>query len=212
MELDELKYQLKNKLSGAHDKSADDLVRMLRIKTTSLIDKLKRSLYIEVVCAIVFTLLFAGIALFASYWSLRIYFGVFSVVFGVFSFIIGYLIRRVNDLSKGELAVKTNISALVKIIQEYVKRSFQFTMWLLPVCVMFSIWLGYNQPPQSRFEMANPFIIHLKAKTQVYIFFTVYFGGVAVGLYYVTKWYLKKLYGNYIKKLKLYLSELEETS
>lgn len=58
MELDELKYQLKNKLSGAHDKSADDLVRMLRIKTTSLIDKLKRSLYIEVVCAIVFTLLF----------------------------------------------------------------------------------------------------------------------------------------------------------
>jgi hypothetical protein len=34
---------------------------------------------------------------------------------------------------------------------------------------------------------------------------------LTVGIYYFTKWYLKKLYGNYVNELKIYINELKET-
>jgi hypothetical protein len=210
MELDELKYQLKNRLSGESDKSAGDLGLMLHSKTKSAVSKLKRSLWIELGCAILFTLVFAGIGLFTRYWSLRVYFGVFSVVFALFTFIIGYLIKRANELSSAESTIKTNLLQLVKIMQEYVKRSFQFTMALLPVCFLFSFWLGYNEPAHFKPQMTNPFFHIVKNKAPVYIFLVIYFVGLSIGLYYFTKWYLKKLYGNYIQQLKQHLGELDE--
>lgn len=210
MELDELKYQLKNKLSGENDKSADDLGLMMHSKTISAVSKLKRSLWIELGFAILFALVFAGIGLFTRYWSLRIYFGVFSIVFALFTLIIAYLIKRTNELSSAESTIKTNLLQLVKIMQEYVKRSFQFTMALLPVCFLFSFWLGYNEPAHFKPQMVNPFFHIAKNKAPVYTFLVVYFAGLSIGLYYFTKWYLKKLYGNYIQQLKQYLGELEE--
>ena len=210
MELDELKYELKNKLSGRQDKSTVDLTEMLHAKTSSVISKLKRSLRLEMVFAIVFTLIFAYIGLFNKHWSLRIYFGVFSIVFTVFSFIIAYLLKKTTQLTSTELSIKTNLQTLVTILNEYIKRNFQLTMGLLPVCFVFSFWLGYNEPTPSMPGLNNTLMHTFKSKAQVNIFLVIYFVGLAIGLYYFTKWYLKKLYGNYISELKAYIAELEK--
>ena len=210
MELDELKYELKNKLSGLQDKSTVDLTLMLHSKTSSVVSKLKRSLRLEMIFAIVFTLIFAYIGLFNNHWSLRVYFGVFSIVFAVFSFIIAYLLKKTTQLSRAELSIKKNLQTLVIILNEYIKRNFQLTMGLLPVCFVFSFWLGYNEPTPSMPGLTNTLVQTFKSKARVNVFLVVYFVGLAIGLYYFTKWYLRKLYGNYIAQLKAYIAELEK--
>jgi MFS family permease len=210
MELDELKYQLKSRFSGEQDKTADELKVILHAKTKSVISMLKRSMYIELASAILFTIVFACIGLFSTYWSLRIYFGVFSIFCAAFIFVIGYLLKKTTQLSNAELPIKTNLQILVNILKEYIRRYFQFSMGLLPVCILFSFYLGYNEPPAYKPQLIIPMVHVTKSSVYVYLFFFTYFAALAVGLYYFTRWYLKKLYGNYLERLKDYVAELEK--
>jgi len=210
MELDELKYHLKDKLSGAGNKSTEQLEQLLEVKTRSITSKLKRSLYVELGLAFLFTLLFAGILLFAQIQVLRIYFGAFTVLCIAFAVVIALLLKKVNQLTNTTPDVKNNLSTLVDILQEYTRRYFQFTMGLLPVCFLFSFYLGYNNPDQVQYQFANTAGATTTRSIGYYIFFAVYFFGTAVALYYFTKWYIQKLYGKYILELKTLLAELNE--
>ena len=210
MELDELKYELKNKLSGRQDKSTVDLVQLLHSKTRSVISKLKRSLRFEMIVAIVCTVIFTIVGMLNKNPDFRIYFGVFSLVFMGFVVVIAYLLVRITHLSKSQLSVKTNLQSLVTIIQEYIKRSFQFTMALLPICLVFSFWLGYNEPSRPMPAMNNSLMHTFKTKAHINALLILYFAGLAIVVYHFTKWYLNKLYGNYINELKAYMTELKE--
>jgi hypothetical protein len=48
------------------------------------------------------------------------------------------------------------------------------------------------------------------ARWQVMLFLGVYMIVLAISVYYFTKWYLKKLYGNYLNELKQYIAELDQ--
>ncbi len=52
-------------------------------------------------------------------------------------------------------------------------------------------------------------IAAFKSRPQLYIFSGGYFILLAIAVYYFTKWYLKKMFGNYIIQLKSYLKELD---
>ena len=68
MELDELKSLLNQKLTTAHSgRSTDDIAHLLTRKTSSVIDKLKRSLWIEIISCIVIILGFGYIGIAGSY-------------------------------------------------------------------------------------------------------------------------------------------------
>ena len=210
MELDELKYKLKDKLSGEGNKTTDELERLLQVKTRSIAGKLKRSLYLELTLAVLFTLLFLGILLFAQLQVLRVYFGAFSVLCVVFAVVITLLLKKVNHLTNSTLDVKHNLSTLVNILQEYTRRYFQFTMGLLPVCFLFSFYLGYNNPTQVQYQLINTAGLTSTRVLGYYLFFAVYFAGTGIALYYFTRWYIQKLYGKYISELKTLLTELNE--
>ncbi len=210
MDLDELKYQLKNKLSTDHAGLSDqDIALLLTKKTISITDKLKRSLWIEIFCAIVVIIGFGWMGVFSSYWSFRIYFSVFAIFSAAFIFLLVYLLRRISKLSTTPLPVKSNLQTIVDIIEEFIKRYFQFTMALIPICFIFSFLLGYSDP--KPIPEAEHFAKHyLSSPTQVIIFMMIYTLFLVAGVYYFTKWYLKKLYGKHIVQLKNCIEELKE--
>lgn len=212
MELDELKSLINQKLTTDHSgRSSNDIAYLLTRKTSSVIDKLKRSLRIEIICCIAAILLFAYIGIWGYFTSLRIYFSVFALLSVVFLGILIHLSQRIKDLSATTLPVKSNLQTIVKIIQEFSKRYFQFTMALLPVCFVFAFILGYTEQDKPQIPVLDQAVASkLNTGWKIISFVVVYLLTLSVGLYYFTKWYLHKLYGRFVAQLKECIADLEE--
>lgn len=210
MELDELKYQLNQKLATDHaSRSNADISALLKKKTHSVISKIKRSLIIEMVLCILFFAAMLYVCFVTDYWSIRLYFGVFTVLIFLMTFVLYYLYRRTHELSNSAQPIKSNLQTLISLLEEFVKRYFQFTMALLPVCFMFSMILSYAEPVEIP-EIEKFSVKVFTARWQVMVFLGVYMIVLAISVYYFTKWYLKKLYGNYLNELKQYIAELDQ--
>ena len=210
MELDELKSQLKSKLATDHAGRSDaDIATLLTKKTSSVVGKLKRSLWIEIWSCIAISLGFGYFGIFSNYHWVRIYFSVFAVLCVGFLILLVYLLRRITLLNATSLPVKGNLQTIVTIIEEFTKRYFQFTMALIPICFIFSLLLGFNEPKHDP-EIDRFAKSFFSATWQVIIFIIVYMTALSVGIYYFTKWYLLKLYGKYINQLKICIADLSE--
>jgi len=108
MELDELKSLLNEKMERVHrEKSAGDLAILLGRKTQSVTGKLRRSLRLEIIACIIFSIGCAAGAIFGAYAWLRIYFGIFACMCFLFLPLLYILLRKTNELGGAALPVKT---------------------------------------------------------------------------------------------------------
>jgi uncharacterized membrane protein len=210
MELDDLKYQLMNRLAADHaGRSAGDIASLLKKRTASITSKLKKSLWFEIICCMAAVAGFFLISFATSYLSLRIYFSVFGVVAVGFIILLYFLLRHTQQLSATTLPVKGNLQTIVRIMEEFMKRYFQFTMVLIPVCFVFAFILLYTD--HRRIPAADHFSrSHFNTSWKVVAFLIIYFAALFTGVYYFTKWYLRKLYGRYVDQLKECIRELVE--
>lgn len=209
MELDELKKSLNKKLETDHLlRSEEDFAILLQQKANSVISKIRGSLRFEIISCVLILLIFAIIGFTTKYSSLRIYFISFTIIFIPFTYVFVYLMKKTNQVNN-DIPIRAHLQSIVTLLEEFVKRYFQFTMALIPVCFIFSFILGYTD------KQPIPEIDSLIAKynPKIWVLITIsliYFGGAAAGLYYFTKWYLRKLYGKYILQLKDCIAELRE--
>lgn len=211
MELDELKILLKEQpVTMRVVKSPNDIAALLGSKTKSVTGKIRRSLKIEIVACIVFAILCAGFGIFGAYTWLRIYFGIFALICLLFLPVLFILFKKATDFGSTDLPVKRNLQRLVNLMQEFVKRYFQITMALIPVSIVMAFLLGYYSATPVNTNLQNtppPNFGSIAFKITALIAYLVFFGW---GMYYFTKWYLKKLYGNYTEQLQALIKELEE--
>jgi len=211
MELDELKILLKEQPAKMREiKSSDDIAKLMGSKTKSITGKLKRSLWIEIITCIVFIVPCVAVGILGTYSSLRIYFSIFAVACFLFLIFLFLLLKKTNRYSSADLPVKSNLQQLVNLLKEFIKRYFQLTMAMIPVTLIIAIVLGYNDPRLHNAETENPVFSNLPDlawKIGIVILYLVIFSRV---MYYLTKWYLKKLYGNYLQQLESLIEELEE--
>lgn len=210
MELDELKIQLKQKLDEARgQKSPADIAILLTRKTQSILHKLKKSLWFEIAFCILTIIGFAYIGITSKHHSFNIYFSVFSFLFLAFLIVLFYLLKKITQLANTNMPVKENLIGIHATLKEFTKRYFQFSMSLIPICIFFSGYLGYqdgkNGDSFEEFDKLNSLFTNTK---QIIIFLVVYMLVLAIGIYYFTKWYLKKLYGKYLDELQKCINEL----
>lgn len=213
MELDELKLQLKNKLNEQqqHQKSDAEFLLLLKKNTQSVISKIQRSLWFEIIFGIIFIFIFAYLAWITQKSSMSIYFGVFSIFCLLFSILLWFLLKKVKHLGDTSTPVKQNLIAIHAILKEFVKRYFQFTMSLIPICLVFSGYLGYRDAANGVvIDELDRFSASFDSKDKMIVFLIIYVLVFSVAVYFFTKWYIKKLYGNYLNRLEGYINELEE--
>jgi hypothetical protein len=203
MELDDIKWALKTKLEEAGTKrSAGELEQLARRKTMSVIAGIKRSMLFE----LVFGALCMTVFIWACYKYPYLYVRFFCTltIFFCIVFII-YLVRlfkRINFFEKAPLSVKDNLQHIIDILQRFTTLYFQFSMLMLPVIFLLGLLVGYLDISQQ--GLAGNF--HW---TKGVVFYAASFIGWSVLMYFFTKWYIKKLYGNYLQQLKHQLSDLE---
>jgi uncharacterized membrane protein len=212
MELDDLKLLLNTSIDGATKKSENEILVLLSANTKSLVSKLKRSIWIEIILTIACCILFSVFVFFSRYWAVRAYFSVSVIICIPFILVLILILQRIKILSYTDLTVKQNVEQIHAILKYYIKKANIATFFLLFFCLLYSFIVSYLETKNNihgiilfgfkKSAFSLPFIL----------FVIIYTIGLFTGMYYFSKWYFHKLYGQYLAELEICIKDLDDTS
>lgn len=200
-ELDDLKSIWKQVKPGV-EKKEEEIASMIKGRSNSIINKLKRSVWFELIFTIV-----CGVALGICAVMLErgpFMWTIVSLIV-LFTSYLFYYIKKIillNQFDSSSENLKNSLEHLLKRLTTYLnfyKRSYAI---LYPVYFCLGILFGAIE------RGVDDFLNHIsQPKTILYL--VVLAGVFFVVTIFVTNWYLKKLYGNHLDKLKELLHELK---
>lgn len=201
MELDELKDLWKKNDAVFQPKEESELASMLRGNSKSIVDKLKRSVWLELIFTTV-----SGIALLVYALTLPSGAGKWTsvsiiAIFVAYSF---YYIKKLMllnsfDANRGNLRV--TLESLIASLSSYLKFYKRSYTILYPVYFCLALLFGAIE------RGFDSFVANLSKPVTIFYllgFATVFY----IGSTWLVKFILKKLYGNHLEKLKLLLKDL----
>ncbi|MFT3846065.1 MAG: hypothetical protein QM725_13505 [Lacibacter sp.] len=208
MELEQLK-EMWNSADEQHKaSSAEELQALLRKKSQSPIAKIKRNLFAElVVIAILYPLIIA-------YYFLNFSGGMLALP--VLLFVIGvayifYYVQKNKLLKKMECntcEVKANLKMQMQTLEKYVRFYLLAGTAITPFTMIVASCIVLFYSPQSQ---QYPSALQSKQ-------FLIMFAGIlaavtiilTIPIYFINKWYVRKLYGQHIERLKSIVDEMDE--
>lgn len=201
MELEELKSIWKNSEPAFQPKGENEIASMLKGKSVSIVDKLKRNVLFELIFTIV-----VGIGLLvyalslpsgAAKW-LSISFILMCLAYTIVYVKKLILLNRFNSVNEN---IRGNLVSLIESVTSYLKFYKRSYTILYPVYFCLGLlFAGIERGAEAFFEnLAKPRTLLLLTAMGGLLFFLST---------RVANWYLKKLYGNHLEKLKSLLSDI----
>jgi hypothetical protein len=208
MELDELKNYLNRQLEEQSPlQSSGEISAILRNKSIGIVDRIRRSLWIEFVISLLAVMVILYAKTLAGDYIMQIYCNIFLAIALLFLPIFIWLIRSTYQLSPELSSVKSNLTRLHLLISRFTRFYFIFSMAIfLPVIFYSLIAAVYERTNQSLMESLQ-FYMQLPAVPLLLIGVYILVSGLF--LYFFTRWYIRTLYGKYLDKLKDLLTELD---
>lgn len=201
MELDELKDIWKKTKVDFQPKAESELASMLKGNSKSIVAKLKRSVWFELVFTIVAEIILLIYALTLPSGALKWISVSILLAFVAYSFYYIKNLMILNRFSGTDDNLKANLEKLTENLTSYLrfyKRSYSllYPVYFVLALIFVGIERGLN-------EFLN---VLTKPKTIVYLIFLA--GVFFFCSTWLVNWFLKKLYGRHLEKLKNLLSEL----
>mgnify|MGYP005861759659 FL=1 len=201
-ELDDLKSIWK-KQAGFEVKNEGELLLMLGKSSNTIISKLKRSVWFELIftvaCILVLGMYTTTLPYGALMWT------ILSLLVLLISYTLYYVkkIMLLNQYDSSSDNLKANLRNLLERLDAYMKFYKRSYAILYPVFFVLGLLFGALESGFDRFihKFENPLY------TASFIILSIIF---MVGVYTITNWYLKKLYGNHIEKLRSILDDLKD--
>lgn len=201
-ELDDLKSIWKQQ-AGFEVKNERELLQMLGKSSNTIISKLKRSVWFELIftvaCILVLGMYTTTIPHGALMWT------ILSLLVLLISYTLYYVkkIMLLNQYDSSSDNLKANLRHLLERLDAYMKFYKRSYTILYPVFFVLGLLFGALESGFDRFihKFENPLY------TTSFIILSIIF---MVGVYTITNWYLKKLYGNHIEKLRSILDDLKD--
>jgi hypothetical protein len=202
MELDDLKSIWKKDRPGFEPKQEAEIASMITGRSNSIINKLKRSVWFELIFTIVCGVALGICALMLESGALM--WTIVSLIVLFVSYLFYYVkkILLLNRFDSSQENLKNSLQHLLERLTAYLtfyKRSYAI---LYPVYFFLGLMFGAVERGLDDFlhRLSQPkTILYLVFLAGVFFLFTMW----------ITHWYLKKLYGNHIDKLKELLKELQ---
>lgn len=199
-ELDDLKSIWKQQ-SGYEAKNEAEIIEMLSKRSNTLIHKLKRSVWFELIftlaCMLVLGTYSVTLKGGALMWT------ILSLLVLLLSFTLYYVkkIILLNQYDAGHENLKDNLNHLLLRLDAYMKFYKRSYSILYPLFFALGLLFGALESGFDRFieKFEKPMY------TLSFVILSVVF---MAGVYKITDWYLKKLYGNHIEKLRSLQKEL----
>jgi len=206
MELDELKNIWQNET--AQVKEDEQLKSLMNRRSNNPIAKMKRNLLFELIAIIVlygFTIAYYAYAFHGKMSEVSWFMIGIALCFFIYYYRKNKLLNELECLS---CQVKSNLQKQVSTLEKYVKFYLVSGTALVPLTIVFFSWLIYVKSPNKPHT-----ILYYSASYpwwQTVLAWLGLVGITTVLIYYLNKWYVKKLYGNNIQKLKQLLNEMDE--
>ncbi|MEO5592940.1 MAG: hypothetical protein ABIR15_10780 [Chitinophagaceae bacterium] len=204
MELDEFKQRVKESVEQEQTAlhSAYELEGYTHKRTRSIINHIKRSILFELMASILFIV--AAVWIWFSYPVP--YVRVFSLLaFCICFFLLFYLSalhKKINIYEKSPQSVRTGLQQVITILEQFTRVYFQFTMITLPIAFIFGLITGFftihDDNGIINFNWQKAILLY----TCLFIFWSA-------SMYFFSRWYIRKLYGNYLQQLKEQLKDIE---
>ncbi len=205
MELDQLKTIWQN--NAAQSKEDAQLISIMSRRSNNPIARMKRNLLFELISIVLLYGLTIAYYAYAFEGTMN---EVSWFMIGIaFCFFI-YYYRKNRLLNKMECLscqVKSNLQRQVTTLEKYVKFYLISGTALVPLTIVFFTWLIYVKSPLK----PKSVLYHSDdyAWWQTVLAWAAMVGISTVIVYYLNKWYVRKLYGNNIVKLKQLLAEMD---
>lgn len=201
-ELEDLKQIWKSHQQGYEPKQESEIAVMLQGKSKSIISKLKRNVWIELIFTIA-----CSIAL--GVYAITLEAGaVMWTIISLLVLFVAYLIYYVKKLmllgrfdSSGS-NMRMNLESLHEKLTVYVSFYRKSYSVLYPVYFFLGIFFGALDTGMDAF-------LHRMQEAKTLAFLAAMAGIFFVSSFIITNFYLKKLYGNHLAKLKELLNELQ---
>lgn len=201
MELEELKSIWKNGTPGFQPKDETEIASMLKGRSLSIIDKLKRSVWFELIFTLVVSI---GLLIYAlTLPSGALKWTSISIILMCLAYTFYYVKKLIllNRFDPAKENIRANLISLISNLSGYLKFYKRSYTILYPVYFCVALLFGaLERGTDSFFEnLARPrTIVYLVLMAGVLFFLGTWF----------TNWYLKKLYGNHLEKLKGLLNDI----
>jgi hypothetical protein len=201
MELEDLKNIWNRSKTDFQTKDETQLASMLNGTSTSVVEKLKRSVWIELIFTVVASILFLLYALTLPSGALKWTTVSLLVLFVAYSFYYVKKLLLLNRFKPGNHNLKQNLEKLTENLTGYLKFYKRSYTILYPVYFCLGLLFGGLESGSDLFfeKLSDPKLI-------------LYLIGLSVVFFLISRsfanWLLKKLYGNHLDKLKTLLREL----
>jgi hypothetical protein len=201
MELDNLKTIWKEQETRVPVSDPEHLIRVLQLKSRGPIARMRRNLRVEALLMVITYIptIIAYLALFeGQLWLISLFLFVVLCFYGVYFYLKDQLLIRMQCVT---CEVRSNLAGQVKALRKYIR----FYIWsgLLVILIAMVVALA-----TVRWAMLS------KGMTIHWWLQPVYLPGLmapfAVGLFYLKRWYVNKLYGRHVERLREMLEEMEE--
>lgn len=203
MELDELKIRLQAKLQdGIQLQNRSSLEASIRTAASAATAQIKKNIWFEAAACVVCTVI--AIIICAVYKPFYIrFFAVAGILFGlVFCAYLFTLYKKIAFYEKGVSSLSNSLVQAIDIITRFIRLYFRISIGLLPVIYIFGLITGYLDVSQKgllqQFQWSTGFILY-----------TAIFGTWSVIMWLFARWYIRKLYGSYLKQLQQQLKDLQ---
>ncbi|HNE50685.1 MAG TPA: hypothetical protein PKM51_05930 [Chitinophagales bacterium] len=209
MELEDLKNIWKDKIDediNAKHIAQAQISTLLNQRSTSIIDKLRKNLLWEIVgfCLC----LFIVICIPFFFPTITIVFLCVTIVAVVFLPYLVYYVKKYRELqqfSSYHQDLKTNLTQLILQMEKYLKIYFWGSLLLTPLTVFLSGFIILYEIKALGFllyfDTFHPSILSTLLSLALLI---------TLISYPTMKWYIRKMYGRHLEKLKKCLQEIEE--
>lgn len=207
MELDQLK-NIWQKEPAAEQKQDEYLLSLLAKRSNSPIAKMKRNLFWEFIAVVV---LYTGgiIYYFYAFGGRMTELSWFMLVIAI-AFLVYYY--RKNKLLNGmqcvACQVKSNLELQLGTLEKYVRFYLIAGNVLFPVSMLIVGYVVIVLYPQ---RLHSPKLLSNDPHMQrIAIIYVIAMAVLSVGMFFINKWYVNRLYGRHISKLKQMLQELAD--
>lgn len=201
MELDDLKHIWKKQEGAFRQKGESEIASMLKGTSTSLVQKLKRSVWVEFIITAIAGVILLVYAITLPSGSIR---SISISILVVFVLYYVYYIKKLlllNTYGTNGGNIKSNLESLISKLSGYLrfyKRSYTI---LYPVYFILGLLFGGLESGYEAFlkHLIQPRTIALLLLTALLFYFCST---------WLINWLLKRLYGNYLDKLREILADL----
>lgn len=203
MELEQLK-NIWTRETGPQDKKDEYLLSLLSKRSNSPIDKMKRNLRSELI-AVIILYASAVVYYFFAFEGKLVELSWFMLFLGLL-FVVYYYRKNklLNNMQCVACRVKSNLEMQLGTLEKYVRLYLVVGSVAFPVAMLLVGYVTLYLYPE---RLHIPLDAHVKRSAIIY---SVTMLALSVPIFFINKWYVNRLYGRHIKKLREILNEMSD--